>query len=291
MTGNEQYETIHQYRKARKAQLDLNIKHLESLTYKGSHVRDDFVLEKSEFPPPDPNVRIFYFDIDNTLYKRSTNIQEQMQYSILLYLVHELNIPIKQARKLAMDYYKRYGLMVSGLLDNFNIDPMRYNWLVDDSLDLDNILKPDLELRKMLISIRSSGKIDKLWLFTNAYKNHALRCVKLLGIADLFDGITYCDYSNTRNFTQQIYCKPNKKYYEQAKLESGLGDWNNAWFIDDSLDNVRSAVDIGLKHCYHLVEIPEEDESHKSPKPEDRLFITINNILDLPKVAPEVFSL
>lgn len=52
----------------------------------------------------------------------------------------------------------------------------------------------------------------RLWLFTNAYITHGQRVVKLLGIDDLFDGITYCDYGQ-----ESLVCKPKIEMYEKGR--------------------------------------------------------------------------
>lgn len=89
------------------------------------------------------------------------------------------------------------------------IDPLEYNRVVDDALPLETVLHPDTELRKLIQDIDRS-KI-KLWLFTNAYINHGKRVVRLLGIDDLFDGITYCNYGR-----ETLICKPKLEMYEQG---------------------------------------------------------------------------
>ncbi|KKA18659.1 Uncharacterized protein T310_7379 [Rasamsonia emersonii CBS 393.64] len=90
-------------------------------------------------------------------------------------------------------YYREYGLAIQGLTRHHKIDPLQFNREVDDALPLDDILKPDPKLRKLLEDIDRT-KV-KLWLLTNAYVTHAKRVVRLLGVDDLFEGITYCDYS------------------------------------------------------------------------------------------------
>lgn len=57
---------------------------------------------------------------------------------------------------------------------------------MDDALPLEDILHPDADLRKLISDINRS-KV-KLWLFTNAYKTHGQRVIRMLGIDDLFDG-------------------------------------------------------------------------------------------------------
>ncbi|CCK70030.1 bifunctional nucleotidase/lysophosphatidic acid phosphatase KNAG_0D02810 [Huiozyma naganishii CBS 8797] len=263
------------FRKDALRQCRENIKHLQSLDYKGSDVTLHFQLDSANYPDPDPQAKIFFFDIDNTLYSGSSGIAQQMQWRIFNYIVHEVGVRShEEARKLMNEYYERYGLCLFGLINEYNVNPADYNTLVDDALDLDGLLKPNWQLRQALIDLKFSGKFDKLWLFTNAYKNHALRCIKLLGIADLFDGITYCNYMQR----EDLVCKPDLRYYEQAKLESGLGCWTNATFVDDSLVNLQAAKHLGMQQLFH---VSEESESYK--KVEDRI-MSVNSVTELAKL-------
>ncbi|CCE61664.1 hypothetical protein TPHA_0A05900 [Tetrapisispora phaffii CBS 4417] len=270
-----------QYTKVIANQLAKNRAHLESLHYAGSKL--GFPVDPEVYPEQDPNLRVFFFDIDNTLYSKSTHIQDLMVQAIMNYLENYLGLDHRTATLMNKEYYKRYGLLVKGLVANNGIDALDYNSMVDDSLPLQNVLsEPNLQLRKMLQDLRASGKFDKLWLFTNAYKNHALRIVKILGIADLFDGITYCDYTQSKN----LICKPDARAFEKAKLESGLGDYRNGYFIDDSGNNIRVGLELGLK-CVHL----QEDTLNNDilgDTPDGAL--VVKNILDLPKEVPHLFQ-
>lgn len=64
---------------------------------------------------------------------------------------------------------------------------MAYNREVDDTLELDAVLKPDPKLSTLLSSLDRS-KV-KPWILTNAYINHAKRVLKLLDIENFFEGI------------------------------------------------------------------------------------------------------
>jgi FMN phosphatase YigB (HAD superfamily) len=65
-------------------------------------------------------------------------------------------------------------------------DPLAYNREVDDTLELDGILKPSRALTELL-SCLDRTKV-KPWIFTNAYINHAKRVLKLLDIGRFFEG-------------------------------------------------------------------------------------------------------
>lgn len=142
--------------------------------------------------------------------------------------MHHLALSPEDAHMLHTKYYKEYGLAIEGLTRHHKIDPLEFNRLVDDALPLDNILKPDLKLRKLLQDIDRS-KV-KPWLLTNAYVNHAQRVVKLLQVDDLFEGITYCDYARP-----PLICKPSQTMYDQAEKDAGTLSKEQCYFVGEIL--------------------------------------------------------
>ncbi|SCU86526.1 LAMI_0D02476g1_1 [Lachancea mirantina] len=268
-----------EYRARVEKQLKDNAESLEALDYVGSRVT--FEVDTLQAPESNSDLKVFFFDIDNCLYKRSTRIHDLMQESIHEYFKNELRMNDEEAWHLHHKYYREYGLAIRGLVMHHEINALEYNRMVDDALPLQDILKPNLELRSMLKRLKSSQKVDKLWLFTNAYKSHGLRCVRLMGIADLFDGITYCDYAQT----DTLICKPDPTAFEKAKRESGLGSYSNAWFVDDSGNNIETGLALGIPKCVHLVEEEVDVNLGKTPKGS----IVISDIVDLEEAVPEVF--
>lgn len=140
------------------------------------------------------------------------------------YFMKHLDLTKEDAYKLHQDYYKTYGLAIEGLVRHHKIDPLEYNAQVDDALPLEDIMSPDASLRKLLEDIDKS-KV-KLWLFTNAYINHGKRVVRLLGVDDLFEGITYCDYG-----APKLICKPHEAMFAKAMAEAGVDDPKQCYFV------------------------------------------------------------
>lgn len=218
---------------------------------------------------------VFFFDIDNCLYPRSLRIQELMQELIDSYFVRHLSLPASDARALHARYYKDYGLAISGLVKHHTIDPLAYNREVDDALPLDDVIKPDLQLRKLLEDIDRS-KV-KLWLFTNAHITHARRVVRLLGVEDLFEGVTYCDYA-----AKVLLAKPHKEMYDKAEREAGAMSREECYFVDDSALNCRHANERGWTVVHKL---EEED-----PAPEKRAGrYQIRHLEGLRSIFPQFF--
>ncbi|XHG06288.1 hypothetical protein AWENTII_009493 [Aspergillus wentii] len=169
-----------------------------------------------------------------------------MQKLIRQFFVTHLSISAEEAHDLHRRYYREYGFAIEGLSRHHKIDPLVFNREVDDALPLDDILKPDQKLRKLLESFDTT-KV-KLWLLTNAYVTHAKRVITILQIEDLFEGITYCDYGQL-----PLVCKPSAEMYEKAEMEAGALSTEQCYFIDDSFLNCKHASVRGWR-TVHFVE-------------------------------------
>lgn len=140
------------------------------------------------------------------------------------YFEDHLSLSQKDANELHMKYFKEYGLAIEGLVRFHKVDPLEYNAKVDDALPLEEAIKPDPQLRKLLLDIDRSEVTP--WLFTNAYITHGKRVVRLLGVEDCFDGITFCDYA-----AEQLVCKPHKDMFMRAMKESGARSVEDCYFV------------------------------------------------------------
>jgi pyrimidine and pyridine-specific 5'-nucleotidase len=151
------------------------------------------------------------------------------------FFVKHLDLNKSDAHMLHQKYYKEYGLAIEGLTRHHKIDPLAFNYEVDDALPLDKILKPDPKLRKLLEDLDTT-KV-KPWLLTNAYINHAKRVVKLLGVEDLFEGVTYCDYGKL-----PLVCKPSQDMYAKAEKEAAAPSTESCLFVGMFSQNPRTAA-------------------------------------------------
>ncbi|MCJ1278489.1 hypothetical protein MMC21_006306 [Puttea exsequens] len=218
---------------------------------------------------------IFFFDIDNCLYPRSTRVQDLMQDLIDDYFVRHLGLPPEEAVGLHRKYYKEHGLAITGLVKHHQVDPIAYNHEVDDALPLDEIIKPDAKLRKLLLDMDRS-KV-KLWLFTNAHITHARRVVRLLDVDDLFEGFTYCNYEKL-----PLVAKPHVEMFEKAEVEAGATSSQDCFFVDDSILNCTHARARGWT-VVHKIEMDDSDPVD----PEGSY--QVRDLEDLRKIFPQFF--
>ncbi|KAI0081720.1 pyrimidine 5-nucleotidase [Panus rudis PR-1116 ss-1] len=195
--------------------------------------------------PPDDRY-IIWLDIDNTLYSASSKISQEMGKRIHAYFV-ELGFPDDEATELHHKYYTQYGLALRGLVRHHHVDPLDFDRKCDGSLPLEEMIKPDPGLRKLLEDIdRSKARV---WALTNAYRNHAYRVLKILKVEDLIEGVVYCDYAEP-NFS----CKPEQQFFENAMKKAGITDPSKCLFVDDSRTNVNAAYNLGWGSCVHFCE-------------------------------------
>ncbi|KAJ2367939.1 suppressor of deletion of TFIIS [Coemansia sp. RSA 2610] len=215
--------------------------------------------------------RVFFFDIENCLYAPDLGIAQMMKKRIYAF-GREIGLDEASVVKTCGSYYRDYGLSVRGLIKHHQVDPAEFNDKVDGSLPLEDIIKPDLELRAMLESIRT-----RRWAFTNAGIDHARRVLKCLGVDDLFEGITYCDYTEP-----DFPCKPERIAYERAMCEAGVDDPQLCYFADDSAKNVEAALCFGWTAVLVSPAIRSLGEDATHPQ--------IRRIHELPEALPQLFS-
>ena len=167
------------------------------------------------------------------------------------YFIRHLSLSPTDAIQLHRKYYTEYGLAITGLVKHHKIDPVAYNHEVDDALPLDGVITPDPQLRALLSDI--DARKVKLWLFTNAHITHARRVVRLLGVEEFFEGVTYCDYTR-----QPLIAKPYGEMFEKAEREAGVVGSGECYFVDDSALNCRHARDRGWTVVHKLEEADPE---------------------------------
>ncbi|KAF2870725.1 Haloacid dehalogenase-like hydrolase-domain-containing protein [Massariosphaeria phaeospora] len=225
--------------------------------------------EQSEKP-------VFFFDIDNCLYPKSMNIARMMTELIDKFFETHLSLSQADANALHFKYYRDYGLAIEGLVRHHKVNALEYNRAVDDALPLESVIAPNPSLRALIQDI-DRRKI-RLWLFTNAYVTHGTRVVKLLGVDDLFEGMTYCDYAS-----ETFSCKPHAEMFDKAMREAGVRENANCYFVDDSYINVKGAHARGW-NAVHLLDKADPDP----PKPASEH--QIRSLEELRNVFPQWFK-
>jgi pyrimidine and pyridine-specific 5'-nucleotidase len=202
-----------------------------------------------------------------------------------------LNLSPRESYELQHSYFLEYGLSLQGLVKHHQVDALDFNEKVDNAIPLEEVLTRSPSLRKLLEDVDTS-KV-KLWLLTNAYITHGQRVVRILGVDDLFEGITYCDYA-----AEELVAKPNPGMFNKAMKDAGVQSVQDCYFVgrfittqclakadlaaDDSQNNAKGATEFGWT-AVHLVEPSEEPPKDPASK------YMIRSLEELRDIFPDFF--
>ncbi len=158
------------------------------------------------------------FDLDNTLYPRSTNIFRQVDERIRLYVRRLLDVDEAEAEKIQKSFYKAHGTTLRGLMLNHNVDPdafLEFVHNIDHSM-----VKPDPALGEALKRLPG-----KKYIFTNGSRRHAEKIAERLGFTDHFEDIFDIVAAN-------LVPKPERETYERFVKRFAVAPERAAMFED-----------------------------------------------------------
>ncbi|KAF7977451.1 hypothetical protein HWV62_3625 [Athelia sp. TMB] len=276
---------------------------------------------------------VVWLDIDNTLYPASAGIAKAMgekihgkstnsafvdltrspmkeyffENSIGVYPEELAQLSETESVKLrhqrAGDFHRKYyalhGLALRGLVLHHNIDAMDFDQKCDQSLRLEDMIKPDPTVIRLLEDIDRSKY--RIWGLTNAYTYHAERVLDILQLRRFCEGVVYCDYAKAGKDLKDLICKPDPGFYHNALEQANVTDPSTCYFIDDNRRNIDAAKDLGWGHCVHLHEthpgnsdgaqsVVEQIGGTREPGASDNDVVVISNIQQLRSVWPEIFK-
>jgi putative hydrolase of the HAD superfamily len=174
-----------------------------------------------------------FFDLDNTLYPKSCGVWEAINDRINLYIETVLQIHINEIPKLRVYCRENYSTSLRGLQSLYQIDEDEYLDFVHN-IDLDSILPTDTDLYAMLSTI-PQRKI----IFTNSDTKHATNVLNALGVRGFFDIIIDV-------IAVKPYVKPHEQAFQKALSLSGLKSSEGCAFIDDMVENIEQAQQMGF---------------------------------------------
>ena len=130
-------------------------------------------------------VKYLILDMDGCVYKPKylKTLFGQVSSRMTEFISLKLDIDKIKAKEIQADYFYKYDTSLNGLMKNYPkiIDPNEFLSYVHN-INYD-CLNKDIELREELL------KLDvKAYCATNGSKEHAINCMKKIGIDDLFEG-------------------------------------------------------------------------------------------------------
>ncbi len=190
---------------------------------------------------PSADKRVWLFDLDNTLHDAGAFVFRELNQSMTAYVQRELQLSWAQADQLRQDYWHRYGATLIGLVRHHGVDAAHF---LHDTHRL-----PGLEER-VTASLRDVAAIKQLGgrrvVLTNAPRHYALRVLRALGIAHLFDVVVGME--QMRMFGQ-LRPKPDRRMFKRllAQLKANASD---CVLVEDTLIHQKAAHGLGIKTAW-----------------------------------------
>lgn len=116
---------------------------------------------------------------DDTLYTNDWVVAQRITDSIGTYCAEKLGLPDGEPYRL----YKKHGTCLRGLEKEGIVHDRDEFLRVVHDIRLDDCIKPDPALRRMLESIDLG--VCSPWVYTASVSDHAERCLDALGISDV----------------------------------------------------------------------------------------------------------
>ncbi len=178
-------------------------------------------------------IKYLILDMDGCVYhpKYLKTLFSQVSNRMTDFISLKLNIDKIKAKEIQADYFYKYDTSLNGLMKNYPdlIDPKEFLKYVHN-INYD-CLEKDTELREELIKLNI-----EIFCATNGSKDHAINCMKKIGIDDLFDGkiMDIVDF--------QFKPKPNPESLKLMCDKFQIPTSEETVYIEDICKNLTSEI-------------------------------------------------
>ena len=177
-------------------------------------------------------LRYALFDLDNTLYPKSSGVMKEIGRRMNLFMSERLGIPAEKVREQRDALLVSHGTTLNGLRRSHAVDPDEFLAFVHD-LPLQQLLSRNEALDRMLAAIPL-----RKFVFTNADAAHARRILTTLGVIDHFESIIDIHLVEFCN-------KPDLRAYQKA-LTFISAQPEECVLLEDYPANIRPARAMGM---------------------------------------------
>jgi len=180
-----------------------------------------------------PSRRVWIFDLDNTLHDASARIFPSMHEQINAYLRRHFGLDEAGANEMRRGFWLRYGTTLNGLMRHYGTDPRRFLAETHRFPELADMVVHENALRHALA--RLGGR--KL-VFSNAPRHYVEDVLRTIGVARWFDAVYTIEDARFRG-------KPAAHGFHLLLRKHHM-DPHRCAFLDDSLENLRTAKRLGM---------------------------------------------
>jgi putative hydrolase of the HAD superfamily/pyrimidine and pyridine-specific 5'-nucleotidase len=230
--------------------------------------------KKKKVPAP---IECVFFDCDDCLYKNNWATMRALTAKIAQYTSTELNLP----GDVVYGLFKKHGTTLCGLVKEGYLREDQVDEFLEKVHDVPLDFGPDPQLRPMLAAIPYPR-----WVFTASVPSHAKRCLKLLGIEDMFQGIIS---ASSREMIDKVgyVSKHDPRCFSVAMETAGVPKDRAAGcvFFDDSVSNLRTANEMGWRTV--LVGLHDRDTGARIAS--SAFDAAVASLHEIPTALPDLF--
>ncbi|MGD9815544.1 MAG: pyrimidine 5'-nucleotidase [Hyphomonadaceae bacterium] len=180
---------------------------------------------------PAKDIRVWVFDLDNTLYSASSTIYDAIGERMTAYIMRALDLEHAAAHETRERYFWQYGATVVGLARHHGVNASDFLAHVHD-VDHD-LLAPDEELNALIAALPGRRIV-----FTNGGGGHAERVMESMGLTALFERVFDIEHA-------LLAPKPQREAYERLAGACGFSP-SEAVLVEDTLRNLEPAHEMGF---------------------------------------------
>ena len=180
-----------------------------------------------------PSRRVWIFDLDNTLHDANARIFPSMHEQINAYLRRHFGLDEAGANEMRRGFWLRYGTTLNGLMRHYGTDPRRFLAETHRFPELADMVVHENALRHAL-ALLGGRKL----VFSNAPRHYVEGVLRAIGIGRWFDAVYTIEDTRFRG-------KPAAHGFHLLLRKHDL-DPHRCAFLDDSLDNLRTAKRLGM---------------------------------------------
>lgn len=196
-------------------------------------------------------MQVLLLDLDETLYPRDNGVLARVDARINAYLRDRIGIPEHEVDAVRRRLRDGHGTTLRGLEARYRVDAEEYLAHVHH-VDLSDLLGPEPLLRELLDRIP-----ERKLVFTNAPRYHAEQVLRLLDVADAFEGVLTLEDLEFRP-------KPDPRAFAVACARAGV-DARDCCFVDDTRANVLAALRSGMRGVWVAEGAPDGELEHVIP--------------------------
>ena len=178
-------------------------------------------------------IRAIIFDLDNTLHDASARIFPSMHEQINAYLRRHFGLDEAGANEMRRGFWLRYGTTLNGLMRHYGTDPRRFLAETHRFPELADMVVHENALRHALARLGGSKLV-----FSNAPRRYVEDVLRAIGVARWFDAVYTIEDARFRG-------KPAAHGFHLLLRKHDI-DPHRCVFLDDSLENLRTAKRLGM---------------------------------------------